>query len=749
MNDNELFQFADEENVSSYAEDKKPWIVLSVEDDPGYQQSLLIGLKSLIVTSRPIRCITASSATEAAAIIADRADIAVILLDVVMEHDDAGLFLVNTVRNILGNSEVRIILLTGQPGMAPRLDTMRDFDIDEYWNKVDLTQDKLRTVVASNIRTWHSLTQLTNARRGLQMIVDASRAITSRHDVNSFTHTVLFEISRLIGVPDSGGLVCAYLSGKQQLEEGKLIAATGRFSRPSQRSVKALLNSFPEEKEEITLLFQKAVASGEHQFDGTWSALYFSTEDINEHHYLFLVKSPCPLKPNDVSLLTVFSENIDHGFTNIALMDKLSSVAYKDSDLNIANRNWLKREFQNSANFDRQNTALVLVKVADFSTCEILLGEGYAIGMLNEALTQLRQRLSPCFAIARLEEDTFAFLIHHSQLPVYSELEELTSLSITLEGITHKSECFIAVLNMADIDNNEPERAVKLAEATLRAGHAAGVTVRYYSPSLRTDLAARYLLLKELHCALKDNAGLIVRYQPKHDMLTGKIVGAEALVRWQHPLRGELSPGIFMPVAETSGLINKIDILVMQQVVKDIQSLTMDNLSIPISFNVSIKDFDTPLFMDSFQALINKGDIDPALLEIEITETQAIENYENMAEILKVICASKVRISIDDFGTGYSSLAHISKLSAHTFKVDKTFIDQLTGDKPNTGLAVIRMMKKLGEELSIGLVAEGVETEAQKAILVDAGYEVAQGFLFSKPMPLSELIMLLKHQRHH
>lgn len=401
MNDDQLFEFTDEKAISSNIEGNTPWVVLSVEDDPGYQQSLLIGLKSLTVASRPVTCITASSATEAAAIIAERADIAVILLDVVMERDDAGLFLVNTVRNVLGNDEIRIILLTGQPGMAPRLDSMRDFDIDEYWNKVNLTQDKLRTIVASNIRTWESLTQLSSARKGLQMIVDASRAITSRHDVDGFTQTVLFEISRLIGVPDSGGLVCAYLSGHQQLEDGKLIAATGSFSRPPHHSVKALLDTYPDEKEAIISLFEKAEASGEHQFDGTWSALYFSTENINDHHYLFLVKSPTPLLPNAISLLMVFSENIGHGFTNIALMDRLSSLAFLDSDLQIANRNWLQREIQNSASFDHQQTALVLVKVADFSTCEILLGADYAIDMLTEALNQLRRQLSPFFAIKR------------------------------------------------------------------------------------------------------------------------------------------------------------------------------------------------------------------------------------------------------------------------------------------------------------------------------------------------------------
>ncbi|QCZ92546.1 EAL domain-containing protein [Salinimonas iocasae] len=749
MSEDHLFEFVDEHVELSSEQHATPWTVLSVEDDPGYQQSLLNGLAALKVKDRPVECITANSATSAAAILAERSDIAVILLDVVMERDDAGLFLINTIRNVLGNNEVRIILLTGQPGMAPRLDTMRDFDVDEYWNKVDLTEDKLRTIVASNIRTWQSMTELNSARRGLQMIVEASKAITSRHNIDGFTKTVLAEISRIIGVPDSGGVACAYRNAQQLPEDSTIVAATGDFARHQQRSVKDLLEHYPSEKSAIHSLFSEAVTANEHKFDGSWSALYFTTQDVNDNHYLFLVKSPQKLLSSHISLLMVFSENVSNGFMNIALMDKLSSLAFFDSDLNVANRNWLQRQFQNSSTFDRNETIMVLVKVDDFYTCEILLGADYALGMLRQALEQLRQRLSPHFAVARLEDDTFAFLMHRSNLPDTVQLEHATELSLELEGITHKSECFIAVLDVADLDDEEPDRAIRLAEATLHAGHHAGSALQYYSPTLREELSARYLLLKELHCALNEKSGLKLKYQPKHDLRTGKIVGAEALLRWQHPFRGDLSPAIFIPVAETSGLVNKIDLFVMQQVFKDIKTLVASDIGIPVSFNVSSRDFDTPLFMEAFKVLLSEKTIDPGLLEIEITETQAMENYTIVMDVLKVIADSGVKVSIDDFGTGYSSLAHISKLSAHTLKVDQTFVKQLTGDEPENALAVIRMIKKLSDEFNTDIIAEGVENEQQRDVLLENGYHCAQGYLFSEPMPLTELISNLQNQRHH
>ena len=144
--------------------------------------------------------LTANSVSEAAMLLSHNADICVILLDVVMEEDDAGLRLANTIREVLGNSAIRIVLLTGQPGMAPRSEVMSRYDIDEYWNKSDLTRDTLFTIINANIRTWHYLNELIQARNGLQMVVDAARSISSKQNLSSFTQTVLDEIGHIIRI---------------------------------------------------------------------------------------------------------------------------------------------------------------------------------------------------------------------------------------------------------------------------------------------------------------------------------------------------------------------------------------------------------------------------------------------------------------------------------------------------------------------------------------------------------------------
>ena len=157
---NDAFVFSDDECTTSALQAPASWKILSVEDDPVYQASLLHSLNGLMFRDQLVEVLTANSAASAAEVLSRHDDIAVMLLDVVMEQDDAGLRLVSSVREVLGNSSIRIILLTGQPGVAPEADVMRQYDIDEYWNKAELSRDKLHSVIGSHLRTWHYMMEL-------------------------------------------------------------------------------------------------------------------------------------------------------------------------------------------------------------------------------------------------------------------------------------------------------------------------------------------------------------------------------------------------------------------------------------------------------------------------------------------------------------------------------------------------------------------------------------------------------------
>ncbi|WP_137165901.1 EAL domain-containing protein [Salinimonas lutimaris] len=747
MSDNSLFAFADETPQTDVSREISTdyWQVLSVEDDPGYQLSLKMGLADMVVQDKPVKLLTASSASQAADIIARHPNLSVILLDVVMEQDDAGLLLVNTIRNLIGNDLLRIVLLTGQASMAPRLDTMRDYDINEYWNKVDLTEEKLRSVVTANIKTWSALNELASAKRGLQMIVDASRTMTSKQNVPGFTQTVLKEIGRIIDVPDKGGIVCVHSNGRLPVEHAGVVASSGEFQRHHDNSLSEMLSDLSESEQGIvSAAIDKATLTKEHQFNGHWSVLYYSTEKLDSRFYLVIVKSSEPMDVSHIALLMVFSEGVASGFKNLALLNKLSKLAYYDASLNIPNRNWLQRELHTTPNAERKNTIVVLVRVADFYTTEILLGNAFTTTLMQTLLERIYCQLPDHYAIARIEEDCLALLFTRQYGPSKDALLQLNEQTLSVNQLVHKTNTHVAVLDLDLISKNNSDQALRLAEATLHKGRQRGEAVSYYDDSLLYALESRYILLKDLHDAIADPSQLKVYYQPKCDMQTGQIVGAEALLRWQKDSKTQLMPADFIPLAEASGLVSKIDYLVMKTVFADMESLHQAGLSIPISFNISSADLSNPAFMSSLKKLICSTTVKPEHIEVEITESQAMQDYSLVAPIIKELSALGISISIDDFGTGYSSLAHFSQLGAKVLKLDKSFVKQLDDPENASALPVIRMVQKLAEQCSATVVAEGVENAHQQAILCQNGYLIGQGFLFAKPLTFSELTSKLK-----
>ena len=741
-----LFHFADDEPVPSLEQVTGSCTLLSVEDDKGYQNSLILALNGLTVRGSKINVLTANSASEAASILAERDDIGVILLDVVMEKDDAGLFLVNTVRNILGNDRIRVILLTGQPGLAPRKDVMKDYDIDEYWNKVDLTEEKLRSLVVSNFRTYISLTELYIAKRGLQMIVDASRSITGKQEINEFTHTVLAEVGKVIGLSESGGIVCVYRPDNASLAHCPVVATSGDFQEARANSLAGFLELDATRKSNPQLIhtINRALELKEHQFFDSWSVLYFSTADVDNQHYLVIVKSPLKLESSHITLLMVFSENIANGFTNLALLNKLSTLAYFDNTLHIPNRNWIARELQNMTSAERQRSIMVLVDVQNFTETEITLGREYTKALLEALIANLRQQCPLVYSIALTGDDAFALLFHKSNRPTPQQLEALSEQTLTINGLEHTQMLNVCVVDLALVDGLPPEQYLTIAEMALTTGRDRGEQVSFFAADFPAEVESRYNLLRELHQAISDQEGLELAFQPKVDMQSGQTIGLEALIRWQKSDGSMVPPGKFIPLAEASGLMNKIDALVMKKTFTAAQALQDEGVLVPISFNVTCSDITNRTFIESLKKMLDQQLVPPNMIEIELTESQAMEDYKEVNPVLEKLLDLGVKVNIDDFGTGYSSLAHITELAATTLKVDQSFVAQLTGTDPAAATAVCEMVRRLSERFNFNIIAEGVESEEQKQLLLKNGYQYGQGYYFAKPMFLPDCIKWLK-----
>jgi CheY-like chemotaxis protein len=331
--DNSFFEFDAENSISSTS--KKPrWLVLSVEDNDTFQQSLVNALSRMIVQGHTMEVLTASSAEEARLILEMRPDINLILLDVVMETDDAGLRLVEHIRSTLNNPIIRIILLTGQPGAAPNRDVMEQYDIDDYWSKTDLGEEHLFNVMNGNLKTWHRMNELKNARQGLERVVTASQAISRQNNLPHFSQAVLEEIDRIIGITD-GGIMSLKMTEPLDLEKGSaVLAATGQYQPYIGQPISTL------ENEILLKRIKKTIQQKQHMFVGRYSLLYFSFEQPNPVYYLIVVKSATSLTDSNIHLLKVFGENIYNGFANIALTEYLNELAFKHWQTGIYNRNW-------------------------------------------------------------------------------------------------------------------------------------------------------------------------------------------------------------------------------------------------------------------------------------------------------------------------------------------------------------------------------------------------------------------------
>jgi EAL domain-containing protein (putative c-di-GMP-specific phosphodiesterase class I)/CheY-like chemotaxis protein/GGDEF domain-containing protein len=734
MSELELFHFSESSIVDKAA--AAAWKVLSVEDDLTYQASLVYSLQDLVVYERPVQILTANSVSEAADVISRNSDISVILLDVVMEEDDAGLRLASTIREVLGNSAVRIILVTGQPGMAPRHEVMAKYDIDEYWNKSDLARDTLHTVVSSHIRTWRYLSELIQAKQGLQMVVDAARSISSKQNLVSFTETVLNEIERIIGIKQ-GGIVCFAYRGKQFAPNARVLAASGAYSGSTHKALSEL------NLDEYYPGFVCAAEKRGHLFGTDSTILYFDTPNIDQKHYIVLVHSSERLTDGHINLLQVFSENISSGFTAVALVSRLTNLAYKDQVLKSYNRNWLLRELSAMTKEEKLESRLMIVVVNDFTGMMVTFGEHYCEELLAALLINIHA-IYPKNLIARTGDCTFAILFNKESMLTEEKLSRMIDQRLTLNNTIHRLRLTVARVDLSLLTEVKAEQILQLSESTANMAHIRGQRIIDYEPDIMLSITASHHLLMDLHSAI-DNHEFFIVLQPQVNMQSGQAVGFEALLRWQRPDGQIIPPDRFIPLAETAGLISHLDIEAAKQTIKAAILLQKAGFDLPISFNASCSDLHQKDYVGTVLDMIRRSGLDGHLLDIEVTESQAMLSYEQINPTLKQFSDLGLGVSIDDFGTGYSSLAHVAYLEATTLKIDKSFIDHL--GENDAGNHVVEMILHLGEQFGFTVVAEGVETELQRRHLLDRGCYIAQGYLFARPMPVSKVIDWLNTQQ--
>lgn len=706
---------------------REPWKVLSVEDNEVYQKTQLSILENLTYNDRPLDILTASNTAEASKLLSQHDDIALILLDIVMEDDHAGLRLVNTIREIQGNNTVRIVIITGQPGIAPEESILEKYDIDQYYEKSHITSILLKSVVIANLRAWDYINQLKRAKEGLQLIVDSIQRINSFANLEEFSASVLDEITKLCNLQNHN-IGCFQVNNSGDLE---LLTAHSDTSVNDAPQLKIIKN------EKTLFRLKTALNQKAHFFSEDYSILYFHDSNSPHNPYLVYVDSYVELSTYSRNLLRVFSENVKTGFANVALSDRLKQHAYYDQDLNIFNRNRLQRELTILSQSDWEACEIILIRVVNAADIISTLGRDI-FNIYLEAIVKRAMSLQPNTLIhARYSRNSIALVTHSSTDP-YSSLSQFTA---SLENpydeiIDFRFRLAIVHAPLAEFETNNADGVFDYLEIATKKAESNSIALYEFQTSLVQQAENRTHLAQQLYRDV-EQGNLEVYFQPKIELSTGRATGCEALARWKYN-NSWINPELFIEIAEQGGFIDQLDAVVTKQVLDRAVEAEQRGINLLFSINMSPTELRSHKQIDTLFTLIQERGLNPEQIQIEITEQNPVNNYQFFDEHLSDLKAFGVKVALDDFGKGYSSLMHIVKLSIDTIKIDKEFVsDFLTN--PSSATA-IELTHNLSEKLGMRLVAEGVETAEQDLALKQLGIGYAQGYYYSKPLPWTEFL---------
>lgn len=282
--------------------------------------------------------------------------------------------------------------------------------------------------------------------------------------------------------------------------------------------------------------------------------------------------------------------------------------------------------------------------------------------------------------------------------------------------------------------------------AMYRAKSRGRACYEVFDPEMHQEMLHRLNLEHDLRQALQDHQ-LQVYFQPQVDLATGQWVGLEALARWPHPTQGMISPQVFIPIAEESGLIGAIGEWVLRVTCEQLRQwqLQFPHISIYGSVNVASQQLQRPGFIDMVDRVLADTGLYPAYLQLEITERALIEDTVHSVEVLTTLRQRNIALSLDDFGTGYSSLSYLQRFSLDVLKIDKSFVQESQPDNSQPeAMGIIRAILGLAQAMDMTVVAEGVETAYQHQLLHQLGCQVGQGYYFAPPLPAADITALLQ-----
>jgi diguanylate cyclase (GGDEF)-like protein len=390
-------------------------------------------------------------------------------------------------------------------------------------------------------------------------------------------------------------------------------------------------------------------------------------------------------------------------------------------------------------------SAVVMIMDLDrFKDVNDTLGHHQGDRLLQEVASRLQSTIRSSDTVARLGGDEFGILLPTTPNPAFAgRVAEklLTSIRrpFEIDGLTFEIDASVGIASFP-ADGADFETLIQRGDIAMYVAKDAQTGFESYTPDRDRHSPARLTLATELRHALQ-RGEVIVAFQPKAELESGRIVGAEALVRWQHPERGLLSPDQFIPIAEHTGVITQLTRYVLNDALRQSRAWQDAGLGLNVAVNLSPRSFLDGQLAVEIPRLLEEWRIDSGALELEITETMIMTDPVRAKSMLDRLSQIGLTLSIDDFGTGYSSLANLQRLPVNEIKIDKSFILEMSGDK--SAAAIVRSTIELAHNLGLRVIAEGVEDEEVWDELARLRCDLAQGFFLSPAVPAAELTQLI------
>ncbi|WP_269581844.1 bifunctional diguanylate cyclase/phosphodiesterase [Roseibium sp. Sym1] len=715
---------------------KAPWKILIVDDDPDVHEVTKIAVAGCVFENRSFELLHALSAQEARDLLQKETDIAVALVDVVMESDTAGLSLVSWIRSELNNHFTRLILRTGQPGYAPQTDVIMKFDIDGYTEKAELSRTKLITAIITALRGYKLVMSLETNRKKLQQLNEQFSAIVEKNALSEFASTVLVHFSDLVGQPVDC-LLCGLDTmpdyGVLDRSNIRVLAATGNFEDKVDLPVDVISD------DTIRSCVARCIDTQESYAIGTGVSLPLVTRN-GMTGALYIGMSMDTLEELVGSeVVKLFVSNVALGYEKTGLLEHIRNLAYVDRVTGLSTYSGFVETFQRNA----ASHASLLVVHADVQRYRVIvdgIGDEKAGAVLKRTGHRLSQTFPDALTIARKERDEFLILLKGGDAnkvqDVVTRIEEAFQEPITLEDnqITLRLRLGFA---SDESDSQNAEELVRFASIALNDVRQKGLTNHAVFHPLMQEAAFERLRLASLLTSTSNQTEFSLHYQPVMHAKDESIAAFEALMRFRTPSGTFLNTARMIEAAEASGLISEIGAWMFKNAFSQFSRMSGLSGDVRLNVNLSPRQVQTNRIYKDIEDAISEAELPMDRLVFEVTEGLFLSNDQVTLSLLTWLRNKGAKVVIDDFGTGYSSFSYLRKLPVDGIKIDRSFIMNM--DQDADALAVVKSIIAVAQALDLSVTAEGVETAAQRQLMQDLHCDYLQGYFYSKPLSVDDL----------